>query len=439
MPAARPASARRRPGNGITVEVGDRPVAVLEPLSGRVRVSLVWHPLDRRTDVSGQPGAVVSTLRSHATEAGQPIESVEAAARDALSAASDCAGGWRPSADTDLLVALGGVALPLLGASYDAGAAPVTQVAPWARPVLAAPDARSATRLAFGAKTTRPLVRALVACLSPGDTPGPAFGVLALALVGAAVLSPDALARVLSGPRADHPDHHLPDPATIHDVSRLAIGWGPVRAERVLADAARRQDGLDLLVRTARYQRSLMPSVPQRLPNDLQALHDLLRSRVATAPPPRPRPQPAPPVRRRAAPAHPPAPAPAPVDQHRIYRPPAGGTPVTPTDHLAVPAAARALHGTTTGDLEWIVPRTAGDLTRWGRILGNCLGDYGPAASAGRATILGLLRDGQLRYAIEITPDRAVRQMVGPANRAIEPPVRRAILRALAEAGLIGR
>ena len=80
--------------------------------------------------------------------------------------------------------------------------------------------------------------------------------------------------------------------------------------------------------------------------------------------------------------------------------------------------AVRALDGQTVGDLTFVVPRTAGDLQRWGRLLSNCLGDFGAAVACGRSTIIGIERANALAFAVEVGAGGAIRQFAGQANRA---------------------
>ena len=89
------------------------------------------------------------------------------------------------------------------------------------------------------------------------------------------------------------------------------------------------------------------------------------------------------------------------------------------------------------GDLTLVLPHTAGDLTRWGRLLSSCLGDFGPAAVAGRALIVGVQRANSLLLAVEVTPDGRIRQFCGVANRAPRDADRRAVVRALALHGVL--
>jgi hypothetical protein len=131
----------------------------------------------------------------------------------------------------------------------------------------------------------------------------------------------------------------------------------------------------------------------------------------------------------------------APDPRERIFRPPTTGGTAAPRVTAATPIVARgplaALDGSTVGPLRLVLPRTCGDLTRWGRLLANCLGDYGPAAVMGRSAIVGVERDGALRYALELTAEGVVRQFVGAANRPPDPTDRAAVLGRLVEAGAV--
>ncbi len=306
----------RTRGDVIDVCVAGRAVVSLKPDSGRVRVGLVMHPLNRVVDVSIQPSAACETLRDAARRTASPAATIETAAREALLEARNRCASWAPPEDAGLLAGFGGAAFPLMGAAYDAGAAPVTEVPRWAEPVVAARSAREGAIAAFGDRTTRPVVRALVAAIQPASSTDIDFSNLALAMAGRDVLQPDCLARVLSAERVAHPAHDLPDPNTLNEVRQTVTMWGATRAERVLLDAAARADGLKLLLAAVRFARQLRGHSPPFLPNRLAELHDAYRCRVESAPQARPRSVP-PPVRSRRTTAQPEQPQP----RHRALRP----------------------------------------------------------------------------------------------------------------------
>ncbi len=62
-----------------------------------------------------------------------------------------------------------------------------------------------------------------------------------------------------------------------------------------------------------------------------------------------------------------------------------------------------------------MLPRTPGDLTRWGRRLANCLADYAGVVGAGTSVVIGLEERGTLVAAIELR-NGEVRQFVGIGN-----------------------
>ena len=116
---------------------------------------------------------------------------------------------------------------------------------------------------------------------------------------------------------------------------------------------------------------------------------------------------------------------------------PSAHGPVAATAQIQVTPSTRRLDGLTLADLTLVLPHTAGDLTRWGRLLSNCLGDFGPAAVAGRTLIVGVQRANRLVQAVEVTSDGRIRQFCGMANRAPRDGDRRSVVRALALHGVI--
>jgi hypothetical protein len=107
-------------------------------------------------------------------------------------------------------------------------------------------------------------------------------------------------------------------------------------------------------------------------------------------------------------------------------------------DTVLTPTSAElAVDGRSEGSVTLVLPRTVGDLTRWGRLLSNCLGDFGPSVAARRSTIIGVQRANRLVYAVELTPSGVVRQFCGAANRAPRDQDRRTVVRMLARAGLL--
>lgn len=446
-----PATARSRPEDLVEVSIADRSVVALAPGDRRVRVGLVMPVLGRVVDVSVQPNAACRALDEAARQAGAPASAVESTARRRLAEAAHRSAAWEPGVDMCLARAFGGVAFPLLAAAYDHGAAPLGEIPRWAEPVLAARNFTEGASVAFGDAATRPVRRGLAEAIRPLGSGEIDLGVLALALMGRDVLQPDRLARVLCGERALHPRTDLPDAAELRSARHTLAGWGDRRTERVLLDAAARPDGLRMLSDTLLYARQLGDhGPPHPLPSGLAELHDAHRALMRSAPT-RPARRPA----RRRQPARPdpapsadhaprllpgaPAEAAAARPPHRMLPPGAALPAVAPGTPIPARGRARALDGMAAGDLTLVLPHVAGDLTRWGRLLSNCLGDFGPAAAAGRAVLVGVTRANRLVYAVELTPAGAIRQFCGRANRPPAVADRRAVVRALAANGSLDR
>lgn len=398
--------------------------------------------LARVIDVSVQPSTACRALAEAAWNARLEASAVEESTREAITAAVQVSDAWNPTAAVALTGWFGGISFPLLGAAYDEGATPVAEVPRWAEQVLAARSFGQGAVLAFGRRATRPVKRALVEAVRPLPGGQISLGALALALMGREVLQPDRIARVLSCDRVEHPVADLPDPSTINSASRVFHHWGEVRTEKVLIEAADRPDGLAVLMKSVGYALQLGDHGPTgRLPNRLSELHDTYRVLVPSA---TERPGPTP---RRCGSAGTRANrgrGEARVEDRRAHHPvlappptPATAARVPSARRIAMPANIRALDGTASGDLVFVVPRTVGDLTRWGRLLSNCLGDFGPSVDAGRSVIIGVERDRRLTYAIEITDGGNIRQFNGRANRLPSDLDRRNVLMALVRAGAI--
>ena len=421
------------------------------PDAGRVRVAIVLPGIDRPVDVTAHPAAATAMLRQTALDAGQPPDAHEADARAVLADAVAEAGAWLAPTDASLLTALGGAGFPVLASAYERGAAPLDEVPRWAVPVLAAATAREAAVATLDDRATRPVVAAFASSLVHPDGGEVQLWRLAIARMAHQALQPDQLARVLLAPGPARSHEVIPNREHI-DVGRsLLVRWGAHRTTNVLVDACAETEGPRLLAEAVRFGTDLGVHAPGRLPNRLRELHTVYRSRIATdATPPPPPPQP---VRvRPAAPprAEPAAPRPradavlgralVPPRPARGRGPaPAAPAPAPPSSHtpIASTGPVRLLDGFQVGTLRIVVPRTCGDLQRWSRLLGNCLDTYGRAAAAGESTILGVERDGGLRYALEVDRRRVIRQFLGSSNRPADPDDRAAVIRVLADQQIV--
>ncbi len=332
------------------------------------------------------------------------------------------------------------------------------------------------------------------------DRPPLACFSLAVAAMARDVLDPDRLATVLDAAGRPHVPAQWPRVDDIELARRWFPIWGVLRVARVLRDAITLPNGPTLLADTVLLQQAVALADPtlvgRRQPNRLVELHEhllgrlpldpravvvpngmaLLGRQLGELPRARPRrPRVVPPAEVAEVAGAPLArgagrrPAGAPVPRNRAQiaaaraRAEALAEPAPPlppplpplpaSTALTFPAEVRALHqrevdrgapsfqevrtGNPDRRLTFTVPRTVGELRAWGQRVGNCIGSYGDLASTGRCWLVGVCRDGELHYTIEILPDRSIRQFVGLRNTAPDRGDALAILAALVTAGVV--
>jgi hypothetical protein len=391
---------------------------------------------------------------------------------------------WRPSHpdEVGIVAVVGGAAFPLLGAAYGHGAAPLGVIPRWAEPVLGEPNPRAAARSAFGAKATRPVVSALASSLvqeprpdsadtnraGPGEGPSDRLVIgllpLALALMGAPVLEPDRLARVLVQTEVLRGPDDWPTGEQIAACRQIVANLGPVRTERILCDVLTRVDGprllADLVGLYTRVRHRLTGPVASRLEDLRNQCRDLLpvdpnphrglrtpsqgtsvkttrrrtpgtnsRDRstgVFRVPDRMPLPR-ADPARRE------------PDARDQALRPPLiHAVDPASTEALRFPRSLADLDGDIVGErLRLTVPRTTGQLAVWGNGLGNCLGTFGEAVAAGRSWLLGVELEGRIAYCMELTPNGSIRQFLGDRNRRVPIADAAAVCTHLVSAGVV--
>ena len=84
-----------------------------------------------------------------------------------------------------------------------------------------------------------------------------------------------------------------------------------------------------------------------------------------------------------------------------------------------------------------MVPTSREELRRWGRVLHNCVGDFGNAVAGGHSWVIGIEHDDHIIGCIEVNPtDRQVRQALGPRNRPLPPAVATGVSEALRRCGV---
>lgn len=397
------------------------------PEGGRLRLGLLLAARSRPVDVSIQPGVVERAVLDAARFAEiHPHAAVRATLRW-LAARSAAAGHPGLPVEAGLLAAAGAAPFPLLAEAFNAGAGPVREVPRWATEVLAAHHVRDGARVGLGV-ATRPVVAALAASLLPSSPGGPVrFGPLALALAAAPVLEPDQLARLLRE-ATDGPIEGWPPPQTVAAIRRLCIRVGGRVAFGLLRDAAGRPDGFDHLALAVAAEHCAAPSWGRR-----PARLDQFTADAVARMPADPRPVGETPEPRTGHPS---------ARRSRSSRPRAGSRSARSRLEPSGPGGARdtrRVHGHVVGDLRLVEPRRVEELAVWGERLGNCLADYAGAWSVGRSRLIGVERDGVLRYCLELTPSGALRQFLAARNRPVPDTDRAAVLEALAALGVLAR
>lgn len=426
------------------VVVADRTVLRVTADVGHIRVSLVMPGIDRSVEITASPGSAVHALNEAAERAGVPLSQVHAQALGCVDDAAREAGAWLGATTNDSLLArLGGGAFAMLGAAYEWGAQPVSNVPSWALDALRATDPRSAARSLFGDQATRPVGVAFARSLVRVDAAPVDFSRIGLALMGASVLQPDHLAEVLVAPGAPWPTNALPTPSLLVDAQRVVRLWGPAHTRDYLLQGALDDQGRRAFIDCLTFAGDLGPHAPIRLPGSLVDLVDVYRTHVRTnvyAPVTRlPRidqrlrdcTDVQDPTESRVRGAQTPPRDVHVAPGHRLEAPnygmrhaPRVGADVTVTPNSVIPHPAwlRHIDGTTFLRYTFVLPRTCRDLTRWSRVMHNCLDSFGRAAMAGESHLVGVMWQGSLRYVIEINRDRRIRQFSGRSNRV--PDVR---------------
>ncbi len=376
---------------------------------------------------------------------------------------------WSPAgpAPAGAVAAAGGAAFPLLGHAYDQGAAALSAVPAWATPILAAGNARAAAEVAFGRRTTQPVVPALARSLvHSGESVTVDLLPLGLAVTGRDVLEPDQIARLLDHPGPPHGFLAWPTRELIDALRPTLASLGAGRSLRLLQDVLAHAEGAARLVELS----LLFPQVVDRLTGRLAHRADELLAQCRAVLPVDPTPE-----RGRWGPLparnQPPALTPG-APQRRAGRPVATPGQVHPTAGpdpqqtrnlqarrraLTAPVAPstgrRAPDVDPDGQLRQRVaalgdrdlgdgfrlkhPRTPADLAAWGDLLSNCLATYGPSVREGRSFILGVEHDGRMVASLEITGSMVIRQFLAARNRPVATSLRHRVCAALVAGGVL--
>lgn len=403
------------------------PVARIRVHEGRLDVDLLFLAGGRAVDVTVSPGAVVEVLTSHARRARRDPNGWLDALATRLQRRAEAWGTWSPAGgDTGFVAVLGGMTHPVLGAAYDAGADPVSDIPRWATGPLRADTVVAAARRLYAGRATRPVVRGLAACLSPAGERAHlrhsiAWWPIALAAAGRDVLEPDRLAAVLAaGRRVEGPP---PDRQDLDTVERGLALLGAPAAARVLGDALTGPEHPRRLVEVLRVLGQVQHHLAWPPPPRLDELAAACLRVAALDPDPAGHDRPPRPGRppEWAVPRHAPE-----VEHPRV------------THRYRYPTAVGHLDGQVLGPLTLVLPRTPEELVSWGELLANCLADYRPAVAAGRSVVIGVREHDALVAALEMrSAERRLVQFLGVRNRPPAPAVSAPVIEHLVQLGLI--
>ena len=417
-------------------------------------------------DVSFQPGVVGreidQTAREHAIDPNRWRLATLAILREWSGSLA-----WCPQEPGMLVAAASALAHPLLHPVYERSHAATNELPRWSLTVLRSPDPATAARTIDPAANRR-LARSLAQSLVARAAPAPVeLGPLAFAVMGAGLVSVDELANVLEAPLPEHAVA-MPSAEEVREVRRGLELWPAQRRAALLLDAAINGDPVALATAMRQFwwvrDKAERP-LPVRFP-ELHAMCGRLVpvlapntercSSQATAPalvlevadsvaverrrPPQPARVPAaaaPPVVRRAEPV---ANQSAVREQHEQPR----GAPRLPLNpstigvvRWPVPRALLAISDHSLGGLRFAVPTSREELRRWGRVLHNCVGDFGNAVADGHSWVIGIEQDDQIIGCIEVSPiDRQVRQALGSRNRPLPTTVATTMFEALQRCGV---
>lgn len=85
---------------------------------------------------------------------------------------------------------------------------------------------------------------------------------------------------------------------------------------------------------------------------------------------------------------------------------------------------------------QFAIPKTNREYMDWGKKLKNCIGGYGYRVLEKHCIVLGVKKDGELKYALQISPEKEIIQFYGSANTAPKPEDSEKILEKLEEFGI---
>lgn len=94
---------------------------------------------------------------------------------------------------------------------------------------------------------------------------------------------------------------------------------------------------------------------------------------------------------------------------------------------------AKELDNQVFDNYQFAIPKTNREFMDWGKRLKNCVGGYSHRVLENYCTILGVKKDGELKYALQISPEKKIIQFYGTANTLPDKEDSKKILEKLEE------
>ncbi|MGC8710953.1 MAG: PcfJ domain-containing protein, partial [Leptodesmis sp.] len=105
---------------------------------------------------------------------------------------------------------------------------------------------------------------------------------------------------------------------------------------------------------------------------------------------------------------------------------------------IPVPAGWERVDGLAAVDGAWELefPKRVATLKRWGEILRNCVGGYGPAIRSGRSVVFAVRERGAITHCVEVV-GRQINQFYRSGNSDPDPVIKDSVCESLRQARLI--
>jgi len=95
------------------------------------------------------------------------------------------------------------------------------------------------------------------------------------------------------------------------------------------------------------------------------------------------------------------------------------------------------LDGSEVDGLKIVVPKTNTDLAEWSDSMSNCIRNYGSLINNGDCSILGIYKEGKIKYNVSVLPTKRIEQFFAACNRPPDFEDKKKVIDFLVDKGLI--